>query len=780
MPTYSDRSPQANRVRLGRLLEKYNGRVLNGIRMTIDKSSGNPSRYRYFFIKLEDEPAIIVKDPCYRPPGWEDILRETQPPGWEAALEKERQPNNQDSALLSQDAAPLSQDAAPLSQDFVSSNESEPPCKSVRRNSQISINSPTELNNSAPPYAPVSLVSTPPLGKKFFNSTYKCKNAYSGEELFNSVAALTPNQLFLLTDLQPPFLALDIETQGRLGAQKRASGEALDPWRGEIRLVTLAEAGGKISMFDLREAEGGKLPDATLEALMSHTLIIRNAAFDLRWLGVKFGIWPREIFCTQTASRILTPLRSVSHKFGDVVDRHLGVKLPKDQGGSDWGAFSLSEEQLEYARNDARYLIQLAGVLSKGLVDKELGAVFALEMKLLPLVVRMEVFGIKFNSERAKALLDEIQRQADEMTREIQRDTGTGSFNPDSTPHCLEYFKAKGFNVLHKTRKGETKESAAEAVLCAIDDPLASKIIVARKLGSLASWIRSTLKHVRPDGKIHSEYNQTGTTTGRFTSSDPNMQQVPKRHPRYGQQIRALYEASAPDRCLIRADYGQFELRGAARIAPEPVMCQAFLNGTDLHVKIVAMALGIEPDAVTKEQRNALGKSSNFGFIYGRKAEGWRIGIRKETGIFLSLSQAKAFRSAFFRLYPGIAAWHRKSDAKAINPANNSTRTPFGRLLLAGRDDPWERFTMFTNYVVQGGTADVIKLAIVRIAALLPVDVHLVIMAHDELVYDCPSALAEEVKEIVRREMIAAFVQIMGSDVPCEVDIQVLKNWGGL
>jgi DNA polymerase I-like protein with 3'-5' exonuclease and polymerase domains len=722
-------------------LEKYNGRILNGIRMTIDKSSGNPSRYRYFFIKLEDEPAIIAKDPRYRPPGWEEILREKQPPGWESVV----QPNPQESA-------PHTHDSAFPPQTFA-------PCKSVSTESQI----------------PVSA------GGKLINySRGEEKKGGDIEYIFNSPGALIGNQLSLLTYLQPPFLGLDIETHGGMEAKKRVPKEALDPWKGEIRLVTLADESGKVSMFDLRGLPGGKLPAATLEALMNHTLIIHNAAFDLKWLGVKFGLWPKRIFCTQTASRLLAPLRVVSHKFGDVVERHLGVKLAKDQGGSDWGVFSLSEEQLEYARNDVRYSLQLAQALSKLLVEKELGHVFELEMKLLPLVVGMEAFGVKFNVPKAQALLGEIQLQVDEKTLEIQRETGSGDFNPESTPHCLEYFKAKGFNVQRQSRKGETKESADEAALCAIDDPIATKIIAARKLGSLASWIRSALEHVRADGKIHSEYNQTGTETGRFTSSNPNMQQVPKRHPRYGSQIRALYEASQPDRRLIRADYGQFELRGAARIAPEPVMCQAFLDGTDLHIKIVAMALGIESDAVTKEQRNTVGKASSFGFLYGMGAETWRIKVRKETGISLSSEQAKAFRRAFFRLYPGITRWHKKSDARSLNPANNSTRTLFGRLLLAQHNATWKRFTMFTNYVVQGGTADVIKLAIVRIAALLPADVHLVIMAHDELVYDCPGGLAEEVKELVKSEMIAAFVQIMGTDVPCEVDIQVLSNWGGL
>jgi DNA polymerase-1 len=223
------------------------------------------------------------------------------------------------------------------------------------------------------------------------------------------------------------------------------------------------------------------------------------------------------------------------------------------------------------------------------------------------------------------------------------------------------------------------------------------------------------------------------------------------------------------------------KLRGVARIAPEPVMRRAFLDGgSDLHRKIVALALGLTQEEVTEEQRNGLGKPFNFGFIYGQGAESWRTGIRKDSAILLSAGQAEAFRRSFFKLYPGIAAWHARSELLAKDPANNSTRTPFGRLLLAQGESEWDRFALLVNYPVQGGTADVIKLAIVMIAGQLPLDVHLVIMAHDELVYDCPAELAEEVAQIVQTNMGVAFAQILGSEVPCEVDVQILSNWGGI
>src|SRR5262249_31985279 len=147
----------------------------------------------------------------------------------------------------------------------------------------------------------------------------------------------------------------------------------------------------------LREFEGGRLPQHITEALLTHRLIIHNAAFELRWLAIKFGLWPQKIFCTMTASRLLTPLKSVPHDLGAVLERYIGIKLAKDQGDSDWGAFVLTKEQTDYARYDVRYLIQLAGALEKALAEKQLSHVFGLEMALLPLVTRMEVFGISFN-----------------------------------------------------------------------------------------------------------------------------------------------------------------------------------------------------------------------------------------------------------------------------------------------------------------------------------------------------------------------------------------------
>jgi ribonuclease D len=144
-----------------------------------------------------------------------------------------------------------------------------------------------------------------------------------------------------------------------------------------------------------------------------------------------------------TASRLLSPLKSVPHDLGAVLGRYLGIKLPKELGNSDWGAFQLSKEQTDYAKNDVRYLIQLAEALQKALTEAELEHVFALEMVLLPLVTKMEVFGIRFNSLKAQALLALLQAKTLKITRALQLETGIENLNPLSSPHCVEYFRAK-------------------------------------------------------------------------------------------------------------------------------------------------------------------------------------------------------------------------------------------------------------------------------------------------------------------------------------------------
>ena len=183
--------------------------------------------------------------------------------------------------------------------------------------------------------------------------------------------------------------------------------DPLNPRKGEIRLLSISDPKGGISVRDLRKKP---LSNEEREILESRELIAHNAAFELRFLGTKYGIVPRQVFCTMTASKLLLPGRVHAHNLKAVIERHLGVDIPKELGTSHWGGFVLTEEQMEYARNDVRYLHQLKDKLAKELEAAGLTKVFEMERRLLLVTAAMEVHGFSVNIEAMRALKEEADR----------------------------------------------------------------------------------------------------------------------------------------------------------------------------------------------------------------------------------------------------------------------------------------------------------------------------------------------------------------------------------
>ena len=143
--------------------------------------------------------------------------------------------------------------------------------------------------------------------------------------------------------------------------------------------------------------------------------------------------------------------------------------------------------------------------------------------------------------------------------------------------------------------------------------------------------------------------------------------------------------------------------------------------------------------------KNGRGKSTNFGFLYGQSAKGFAAYAKTNYGLSLSIEDAERFRENFFCTYPALRRWHVECKRKSVNSGNDSARTVMGRLLLARKDDSWARFNMFTEYVVSGSCADLIKAAMVKVSSVMPPDVHLVATVHDELVLDAPADMAKQV-----------------------------------
>jgi DNA polymerase I len=225
------------------------------------------------------------------------------------------------------------------------------------------------------------------------------------------------------------------------------------------------------------------------------------------------------------------------------------------------------------------------------------------------------------------------------------------------------------------------------------------------------------------------------------------------------------------------ADYSQIELRVAALVAGETIMIEAFRRGDDLHTAIVALTLTKDPKDVTKVERTT-GKAINFGFLYGQQPKGFAVYARTTYGLNLTLDEAERFRRIFFSTYPALKRWHQQCFDKAESPANDSARTIFGRLLKAQSNDSWGRFNLLTAHRVSGSCADLLKLAMVKIAAVTPVDCHMIATVHDELVFDPPVETTAFCREMVVDNMREAFVEMFGTDVPVEVEAKVSASWG--
>ncbi len=568
----STQSVHKNRAKLGRALLEFEGRILNGIRLDIDKSSGNPSRYVYRFVKVADETAAAKAS------GEPEKPAETaEPPA---------KPDEPPEIAAAESCNHVTICNPPESD--------EPP--------EIALESCNHVTICNPPAARYSIEK---------NTSYNEHVCVCDK---NVIGYGGSGGLQGVTWLQAPYLALDLETYS--GGNKtvnttkaKSTGGALRPWTGEIRLLTITDAEGGLQRFDLMSAP--VLPPEVISAISEKPLIIHNGSFDLLFLAHKLGVHPPGVFCTLTASRLLSGSRLVKHDLAAVLERYLGVKLAKEYGASDWGAARLSFEQLEYAEDDVRYLHRLKEVLMTKLEKAGLGRVFDLESALIPAVVGIEEQGFAVDAQKMRGLLALVEARQGVLQEALRTKFGIPALNPGSSQQVVKAFQSIG----------ETIPNANEETLIALDHEYAPMVLEYHKVAKRVGTITGLLKHVQTDGRIHAQFKPLGTDTGRFSSSKPNLQNIDRG------ELRTCFVPSAPDRRLIVADYSQIELRIGAIFAKDAAMLDAFRAGEDLHRKTAAGVLSKTVEEVTKADRQ-LAKAINFGFLYGQQAEGFR-GMQK-------------------------------------------------------------------------------------------------------------------------------------------------------
>ena len=421
---------------------------------------------------------------------------------------------------------------------------------------------------------------------------------------------------------------------------------------------------------------------------------------------------------------------------------------------------------------DVCSLIALAERLTQELEAADMTALYNdIELPLCETLASMEYYGVDADADGIRAFGDKLNENLGEITDEIYRLAGQ-EFNISSPKQLGKVlFEDLRLPCKKKTKSGySTNAEVLESI--ANKHPIVPMILEYRTLSKLSStYVDSLLKQIHADGRVHSIFKQTETRTGRISSTEPNMQNIPVRK-ELGREMRRFFIAR--EGCLlVDADYSQIELRVLASVCGDENMQQAFLSGSDIHTSTAAQVFGLPEDFVSPEMRSAA-KAVNFGIIYGIGP----FSLSKDIGV--SVAEAKKYIQSYLDNYPKVTEFMNKTVADGEK--NGYVSTIFGRRRyipeLSASNKNVQAFgkRAAMNAPIQGAAADIIKLAMVkvyrRLKAELP-EVHLILQVHDELILEAPEAQAERAAALLKEEMEAA-VKLA---VPLTVDVHTGKSW---
>ena len=515
----------------------------------------------------------------------------------------------------------------------------------------------------------------------------------------------------------------------------------------------------------------------------SKTFVGHNVKFDTSVLlryGIGFGSTPRdtmlEHYCLDAAAR---------HGMDALAEQYLGYKtIPiealigeKERGREQLPMSALAPEQiLDYAAEDADVTLRLDDVLRPLVRDADsLRSLEKAEEPLVKVLIDMEREGVKIDV----AALKEYGRELDRETLSYLRDilsVAEADFNPDS-PRQLSrlLFERLGLPTdgIKKMMRGSYSTDEKSLSKLVGLHPVVQKILEYRACTKLKStYVDKLPTLIDADDRVHTTFSQSFTETGRLSSSDPNLQNIPVRTER-GRMIRRAFVARDEEHAIVSADYSQIELRLMAAFSKDDAMLEAFRSGLDIHRDTASRVYGVMPELVTPEQRSSC-KMVNFGIIYGISAFGLSQRLK------VPRREAADLIETYFRLYPGVKAYMDRAISEARERGYATTILGRRRTLrdISSRNatarQAAERDAI--NTPIQGSAADLVKIAMVNVDRALRAEglrTKMVLQIHDELVFDAPLEEVERVKELARREMTSA----IDFGVPLEVGIGVGSNW---
>lgn len=580
-------------------------------------------------------------------------------------------------------------------------------------------------------------------------------------------------------------VAFDCETDSLNTITCKIQGFSLCRKKGSAVYVPLAQ--DEQSLFDSEKIEK-KSAFAELKRIFNQPdlkIIMHNGKFDLKALASN-GLFENnkieykcKLIDTMIATWLLNPDRNGKNSYSlewlSETFLHLkGIEFSSIVKKGQTFADVPLDQAVPYASEDADFTLQLWEFLSERFKDERRQKLFELEMQLLPILANMELAGIHLDSKALHEYNAELTNGIENIENEIYKEVGH-PFNIAS-PKQLQtvLFEERKLKPEKKTKTGYSTDTSVLEELAHYDS-VPKMILEFRELSKLQSTYVETLPEMTDkNGRIHTDFVQTGTATGRLSCRDPNLQNIPVRN-EAGRRIRSSF--TAPEgKVLISADYAQIELVVLAHLSGDKNMRQAFIEGTDVHKATAALIFGVKPEEVTAEMRRTA-KTINFGVIYGMSA------FRLANDLGISRTQAAQFISSYDQLYAGITNFKAQTILNAETNGYIETilgrRRPIMNINSRNKVEKAGAERMAINTPVQGSAADIVKKAMIEVDSALKEmnnGAKLLLQVHDELILECPDEqkTVEETISLVKDKMENA----VKLNVPLRVSIEHGKNWG--
>jgi len=591
--------------------------------------------------------------------------------------------------------------------------------------------------------------------------------------IINTTSALDE----LLNRLSAKPFAFDLETTSLDVMSAQLVGISLSPAPGEAYYIPVGHVGwGQVEQLPLEQVIDRLKPllEAPNLAKLAH-----NGKYDMTVLA-EYGVTVNNLtFDTMLAAYLLGE-KSLGLKA--LAFSRLGIEMTPITALIGSGTKQLSMSQVEvkqaadYACADADMTGQLAELLKAELHQQGLWQLFSeVEMPLVPVLMSMEREGIALDTDLLRQMSHRLGEQLLKLESEIYNCIGH-QFNINSPQQLGSVlFEELKLPPARKTKSGYSTGAATLEELRGVH-PIVEFILEYRQLTKLKStYIDALPALLNPKtGRVHTSFNQTRTTTGRLSSSEPNLQNIPVRG-ELGKQVRQAFIAPSSS-CLLAGDYSQIDLRVLAHLSQDKSLLRAFHRDEDIHAATAAQLFGVDTSQVTPDMRR-LAKTVNFGVIYGMS----NYGLEQATE--LSREEATQFITSYFAQYPGVEQYLESTKQQARNTGYVQTllgrRRYIPEINSSNRQLREAAERMAINMPVQGTSADIIKVAMINLHREMQqrhLKSKMLLQVHDELIFEVPQDEIEEMRKLVPRTMSTA----LELSVPLKADIKTGNNWGGM